>query len=100
MTAIWKNCTSEVTQNFCPNCGQASQLQKIDRKYILNEIQQLFNFEKGFFYTAKELLIRPGTSVKEYINSRELTLKEFIKRQFGLNWQETIAHSIFKLLVH
>ncbi len=24
-------------------------------------------------------------SVKEYINSRELTLKEFIKRQFGLN---------------
>ena len=67
MTAICKNCTSEITQNFCANCGQSGQLQKIDGKYIINEIQQLFNFEKGFFYTAKELLIRPGTSVKEYI---------------------------------
>lgn len=67
MPEICKNCSSEVTQNFCPNCGQASQLQKIDRKYIANEIQQLFNFEKGFFYTAKELLLRPGISVREFI---------------------------------
>jgi hypothetical protein len=62
-----KNCNAEVTQNFCPNCGQSVTLKRIDRHYISHEVQHLLHFEKGVFYTAKELLARPGSSIKEFI---------------------------------
>ncbi|PWA07681.1 DUF3667 domain-containing protein [Flavobacterium laiguense] len=62
-----KNCNAEVTQNYCPNCGQSATLKRIDKHYISHEVQHLLHFEKGVFYTAKELLTRPGSSIKEFI---------------------------------
>lgn len=62
-----KNCNAEVTQNYCPDCGQSATLKRIDKHYISHEVQHLLHFEKGVFYTAKELLIRPGSSIKEFI---------------------------------
>lgn len=62
-----KNCNIEVISKFCPNCGQKAQLERINGHYIKHEIQHLFHFEKGIFYTIKELLIRPGRSVREFL---------------------------------
>ncbi len=62
-----KNCNSEVGGNFCSNCGYPKELKRIDGEYILNEISSVINFDKGIFYTIKELLIRPGYAVKEFI---------------------------------
>ncbi len=62
-----KNCNSEMGGNFCSNCGYPKELKRIDGKYILNEISSVVNFDKGIFYTIKELLIRPGYAVKEFI---------------------------------
>ncbi|MDO5655896.1 MAG: DUF3667 domain-containing protein [Flavobacteriaceae bacterium] len=42
-------------------------LDRIDGKYIWNEISSVFNFEKGIFYTFKELLVRPGKTVREFL---------------------------------
>lgn len=42
-------------------------LERIDGKYIWNEISSVLNFEKGLFYTIRELLIRPGETVREFI---------------------------------
>ncbi len=63
-----KNCNHAVTENFCPNCGQAVKLQRIDSHYIIHEITHVLHLEKGIFYTVKELLIRPGQNVKEFIS--------------------------------
>lgn len=40
---------------------------RIDGKYILSEIVSVLSFEKGFFYTVKELAIRPGKSIAHFI---------------------------------
>lgn len=40
---------------------------RIDGKYILHEIISVLNFDKGIFYTKKELLIRPGKSIQCFI---------------------------------
>ncbi len=64
---LCKTCNSEVNGNFCSNCGSPKELKRIDGKYILNEISSVINFDKGIFYTIKELLIRPGNAVKEFI---------------------------------
>lgn len=64
---ICENCNTEVSQNYCPNCGTPIKLTRINGQYILQEIGSVLNFEKGIFFTIKELLIRPGQNVKSFI---------------------------------
>jgi len=71
---ICKNCTNEVSLNYCPNCGQAAKLKRIDGHYIQHEIEHVLHFEKGIFYTVKELLIRPGQNVREFISDNRVRL--------------------------
>ncbi len=42
-------------------------LERIDGAYILKEIGGVLNFEKGVLYTIKELFLRPGKAVLEFI---------------------------------
>jgi len=69
-----KNCNTEVNLNYCPNCGQAAKLKRIDGHYIQHEIEHVLHFEKGIFYTVKELLIRPGQNVREFIADNRVRL--------------------------
>ena len=46
---------------------ESNTLRRIDGNYIWNEIISVLNFEKGLFYTIKELFIRPGKTVKEFL---------------------------------
>jgi hypothetical protein len=62
------NCNNLITGNFCANCGQPAKLKRIDSHYVLHEIQHVLHFEKGVFYTVKELIIRPGQSVRQFIS--------------------------------
>jgi hypothetical protein len=64
---LCNNCSTQITQNYCPNCGNSAQLKKIDSHYVSHEFLHLFHIEKGFLYTAKELLVRPGDSIREFI---------------------------------
>lgn len=63
-----ENCQTQISQNFCPNCGQAATLKRIDGHYIRHEIEHVIHFEKGILYTVKELLIRPGKSIQHFIS--------------------------------
>ena len=63
-----KNCNNELNGNYCSNCGHPVKLKRIDKSYIKNEIGQFLLFDKGFFYTIKELIIRPGQSVRAFIS--------------------------------
>ena len=62
-----KNCYEPVNGNYCSNCGQPAKLQKIDKRYIIREIANSFNAERGMLYTVKKMLINPGESVRQYI---------------------------------
>lgn len=44
-----------------------SELKRIDKQYLYTEIRSLFNLEKGLFLTVKNLLIKPGKTVREFI---------------------------------
>ncbi|MGY3211582.1 DUF3667 domain-containing protein [Mucilaginibacter sp. HD30] len=63
-----RSCDNAVTEKFCGNCGQAVHVKRVDFHYVWHEVQHLLHFEKGFLYTIQELLIRPGTSVKDFIS--------------------------------
>ncbi len=61
------NCNNEVNAKFCSNCGQAVVLERINSSYLINEMASVLNFERGFLYTIKKLLTKPGQSVKSYL---------------------------------
>ena len=65
---ICKNCKSKVQDNYCSNCGHPQKLARINGRYILSEIGSVLNFQKGIFYTIKELIIRPGQNIKAFIS--------------------------------
>ena len=47
---------------------QPTTLRRIDRDYIFSEIGSVLNLDKGIFYTIRELLIRPGKSIRTFIH--------------------------------
>jgi len=62
-----KSCSAVLAGNFCSNCGQPAKTKRIDGHYIMHEIEHVLHFEKGILYTIKELLIKPGASVKDFL---------------------------------
>lgn len=64
---LCEKCQNEFNGNYCPVCGQPQHLERINGRYILSEIGSVFNFQKGIFFTIKELLIRPGHNVRQFI---------------------------------
>jgi Protein of unknown function (DUF3667) len=71
-----ENCYNQISENYCPNCGQSAKLKRIDKHYISHEFLHLLHFEKGFFYTIKALLLKPGDSIKEFLfKNRDMHMK-------------------------
>lgn len=65
---LCKNCKTEVSLNYCPKCGNPRVLKRIDGAYIVHEIRNVLNFEKGFLFTIKELIISPGKNIHDFLN--------------------------------
>lgn len=70
---ICKNCKFVFEGNFCNNCGQSSETHKLNLHFIWHDIQHgLFHFDKGIFYSLKELYSRPGHSIREFIQGKRV----------------------------
>lgn len=66
-----KNCGQIVNENFCSKCGQNSKVDKINFSYFLEEITSVvFQIDKGLFYTLKELFLRPGLTIRDYLDGK------------------------------
>ena len=61
-------CNSELNGTYCSNCGQPAELKRINKQYILDEIGSVLNFDTGIFYTIRELLLRPGITIREFLS--------------------------------
>ena len=68
------NCGKAVKENYCPNCGQAAQIKRIDANYVAHEIGQVLNFERGILFTVWELLIRPGENIRDFLSENRRRL--------------------------
>lgn len=69
-----RNCSHVVNDDFCGRCGQPAHVKRVDAHYILHEIQHILHFEKGIFFTVKELLIRPGQNIRTFITDNRSRL--------------------------
>lgn len=70
---VCKNCDHHFKGNFCPHCGQSAKVEAIGVKYFLHDIpHSIFHIDKGFAYTFKELLLRPGKTLREYLAGKRV----------------------------
>lgn len=67
-------CNSVITTKFCPDCGHPAQLKRIDRKYIIHEIEHVLHFERGILYTIRELILSPGDNIHKYLSENRSRL--------------------------
>jgi hypothetical protein len=59
---------NELQSEYCPHCGHPQEIERINGRYIVSEIGSVLNFQKGIFFTIKELLIRPGQNINTFIS--------------------------------
>jgi hypothetical protein len=69
-----KNCNHQFEGQFCNNCGQSADTQRLDFKFLLKNLHKNFlkYFHKGIFYTSRQLFTRPGHSIREYIEGKRV----------------------------
>ncbi|MEN7342999.1 MAG: DUF3667 domain-containing protein [Pseudomonadota bacterium] len=60
-------CDAEVTDDFCPKCGHPVTLPRLTGEYLASELASIFNVERGFFFTIREMLLRPGANLQEFV---------------------------------
>ena len=69
-----KNCNTEINSKFCPECGQPTNLKRINGHYIIHEIEHVLHFERGILYTIRELTINPGQNIRKYLSENRSRL--------------------------
>jgi Protein of unknown function (DUF3667) len=63
-----KNCKTAFDSKFCPECGSVAQVKRINKQYLIHELQHgILHVESGFFFTSKELILRPGQMILGFL---------------------------------
>lgn len=58
-------------RNFCPGCGQPATARRIDWTYLVEQVRHgVLNLERGLGYSLRNLLLRPGRLMRDYIEGR------------------------------
>jgi Protein of unknown function (DUF3667) len=73
MTQTCKNCNYPTDNKFCPQCGQKTSTSKFTMGVLLHDfIHGFYHVDHGLLFTAKELLLRPGTMLKNYMQGQRV----------------------------
>lgn len=63
-----QNCDHVFTGKYCPECSQRADTHRINWHYIWHEVpHSIWHVDKGILYTMRELTLRPGHSIREYL---------------------------------
>lgn len=66
-----KNCGNLFTGNYCNECGQKAVIHRLNLQHLLhNFFHAVTHLDKGYLHTLKELTIRPGHSIREYLRGK------------------------------
>ncbi len=72
-TNFCKNCEHVFQGHFCSNCGQKTNTKRLDFHYLYDELKYTFlHINSGLLYTAKQLLIRPGDMIREFVEGKRV----------------------------
>jgi len=66
-----KNCGNLIEQEYCGNCGQQADTERITFSYLWHDVFHFFtHMEKGFAYTTLKMIVKPGSVVIGYVEGK------------------------------
>lgn len=67
------NCDHPLTGEYCNQCGQQADTHRINWYYLWHEISEsLWGIDRGILFTLRELLVRPGYSIREFLAGKRI----------------------------
>ena len=65
------NCGALLQGKYCSACAQRSDTGRLDWHWLSHEVQHgIFHVDRGIFFTLKELLVRPGHAIRDYVEGK------------------------------
>lgn len=66
-----KNCNQLIDGSYCKHCGQSTSIGRINFSGFFDDLSDsVFQINRGFFYTVNQLFVRPGHSIREYLEGK------------------------------
>lgn len=74
------NCGHSVSDEFCPHCGQKTDIARITPQSIIKSdiLGSIWHMEARFFNTLKDIVTRPGQTAMDYISGKRIRYNNFI----------------------
>ena len=74
MSLTCLNCGTEISDQFCPHCGQKKEVKRLTWHSLVHEVAHfLSHIEEGFIKTSVQLVYRPGRTIREYLEGKRKT---------------------------
>jgi|SRR5450432_56119 len=74
METICKNCGRSVNDLFCAHCGQKASTTRFTLGHLLYEfLHGFFHIDHGILFTSKELALRPGRTIRNYLKGKRIS---------------------------
>ena len=68
-----KNCGNHFEGHFCNVCGQSSAVGRLTLPGFLREVSEsVFELNRGLLFTLKNLLVRPGHGIREFLEGKRV----------------------------
>lgn len=68
-----KNCGHRFEGNFCNHCGQSAKTGRIDIKFLWEDVHHgILHYDKGIVYSAKQLFLKPGYIIGDYVKGKRV----------------------------
>ena len=68
-----RNCGCSCTSHYCPDCGQSVKEKRLENKsFFIGMMSSLTRINRGFLYTAWQLLIHPWKVIRDYLQCRRV----------------------------
>lgn len=67
------NCAHTYTGRYCSHCGQRADTHPVNWHYLWHEIpHSIWHLDRGMLFTVKELLTRPGHTIREFLEGKRV----------------------------
>lgn len=64
----------DISDKYCPNCGQANSTKKLVLRDFMDEfLSSVINYDSKLLKTLYTMLVKPGTITKDYINGKRVS---------------------------
>lgn len=74
-----KYCNTPLHGKYCSHCGESSEFKRIDWSYFSHNFEHFIHSDRGFPYTLKQLVVRPGEAIRNFIGGeRNRMTKPFV----------------------